>query len=169
MGPVRVTGWGSGLAESRHIVIMTGSMTTVILIGLSLLVLVLLAFQMSSALRLVPGELRTVEPLVAWLTLVPIMGLVFLIMLMSIEVPDSLRQCFRYAANAGPPPGIPADFGRMTAVGYLVCLLLCVVPGLGLVPLAAAAGFLRRYIRILDIARRHLRHLDAGTSRACVL
>ena len=128
-----------------------------IAIGLAVLVQVLIAHQMYSVLKWMPPVCRTTEPWFAWLTLIPLLGLVFLALLMAIEVPNSLKESFQHSSRQPRPEGVPKDYGRVAAAGYLVSLLLCLIPHLGPPAAVAAAIFLCKYFRTLGAAKKHLR------------
>ena len=88
-----------------------------------LLINVFVAYTLWNGIARIPRKHRTVEPYIAWLTLVPFAGVVFLWVLLPYKIPESLKSYFSEQPNMSED----LDYGRqcgLWAMGSYTTMLV---------------------------------------------
>jgi len=84
-----------------------------------------IAFLLYDGLRRLHPKHRTAEPYFAWLTLIPVAGIVFSWLLLPFKIPESFG---RYFSENPTSVDIPEDFGKSMGLATMILLTLCLVP-----------------------------------------
>lgn len=95
-----------------------------IFIGIAIQVVV--AYFLYDGLSRIPQKYRQAEPYFAWLTLIPLAGIVFLWILLPFKIPESMKLYF--ADNPQLDDSTNKDFGKAMGLGTVISLTLTVVP-----------------------------------------
>lgn len=92
---------------------------------------IVVAYFLYDGLSRIPEEYRTIDPLFAWLVLIPVAGIVFIWILFPFKIPESLKAYFENTRDIPPD----SDYGRRTGITYAI---LMTIGSLG--PLIILAG-----------------------------
>lgn len=84
-----------------------------------------IAYSLHDGLLRIPKQYRTTEPYFAWLTLVPLAGIVFYWILLPFKIPESLKN---YFSENSVNQEMPTDFGKSMGLGTVISATLMIVP-----------------------------------------
>jgi hypothetical protein len=115
---------------------------------------VVIAYYLYDTLIRVPRQYRATEPYFAWLTLIPIAGLVFGWILYPFKIPQSLKSY--YESTGRIPDGAPADFGKGIGLGYIISATACIIPIVNFIAWIPALVFFIIYLVKLGKMRQLL-------------
>jgi hypothetical protein len=109
---------------------------------LGLAVGIFVAYLLWDGLSRIPKENRTVEPYFAWLTLIPLAGIVFLWILLPFKIPESLRSYF--ASQERDSPNL--DYGKAHGLGTMISYSCIIIPFINFIAWIPALVFLILYL-----------------------
>lgn len=100
---------------------------------------VFIAYILYDGISRIPRSNRTVEPYLAWFTLIPFVGLVFYWILLPFKIPESLKN---YFSENPTDNDVVDDYGKYWGLGAVISSTLCIVPFLNLIAWIFALVFL---------------------------
>ena len=109
---------------------------------LGLAVGIFVAYLLWDGLSRIPKENRTVEPYFAWLTLIPLAGIVFLWILLPFKIPESLRSYFVSQQR----DSADVDYGKMHGLGTMISYSCMIIPLINLIAWIPTLVFLILYM-----------------------
>jgi uncharacterized membrane protein len=122
-----------------------GAMGLILILFISLvgfLLQLLIAYFLYDGINKIPKKYRIVEPYFAWLTLIPLVGIVFYWILLPFKIPES----FRYFFYQNPVQNeLPKDFGKSLGLGAVISITLLIFPIINALALIASIVFMILY------------------------
>lgn len=106
---------------------------------ISLGIAIWIAYLLYDGLLRIPKQHRTVEPYFAWLTLIPLAGVIFYWILLPFKIPESLKNYFSENPGNGD---YATDFGKNMGLGAVISATLMIVPFINSIAWIPALVFL---------------------------
>jgi NADH:ubiquinone oxidoreductase subunit 5 (subunit L)/multisubunit Na+/H+ antiporter MnhA subunit len=113
-----------------------------------------LAFFLYDTLKRMPAEFRTIEPFFPWLMVIPIVGNVIMIILLSFKMPESFKRFFE--SSESKPQDVSQDYGKKNGLVYMWSVVACFIPIVNIVAAIVMIVFLIRCVMDISKMKNHL-------------